>query len=61
MEGRTKMRRRCVIERFEPTAVVGLHVKLGRNNYIGHLAVIEGEVTLGNNDPIESAFSESMD
>ena len=56
------MRGRRVIEKVEPTAFVGPHVKLGRNNYIGHYAVIEGEVTLGdNNDHLESAFRESMD
>jgi UDP-N-acetylglucosamine acyltransferase len=50
VEAKAAMRGRRIIDKIEPTAYVDPRAKLGRNNYIGHYAVIEGNVTLGDNN-----------
>jgi UDP-N-acetylglucosamine acyltransferase len=41
-----------LIEKVEPTAVIGPNVAVGKNNYIGHHVIIEGHVTIGDNNYI---------
>lgn len=41
-----------LIEKIEPTAYIDPKVKMGKNNYIGHGVVIEGNVHIGDNNYI---------